>query len=108
MPLAEAMALCEEWNDDLEAMEAFVLEGRHFVRLPENELGIFYSHDCYVFLCRYITPPEVRPEILDKSVQLDCVHMFQIMVALRLFQVIYVASKGRLTPLYRGSITMIM
>lgn len=23
------------------------------MRLPQNEFGIFYSADCYVFLCRY-------------------------------------------------------
>ncbi|XP_057668841.1 protein flightless-1 [Diorhabda carinulata] len=53
MPLSEAQQLMEEWNEDLEAMEAFVLEGKKFVRLPEEELGTFYSQDCYVFLCRY-------------------------------------------------------
>ena len=39
-------------------MECFVLEGRKFVRLPEEEIGHFYSGDCYVFLCRYWVPPE--------------------------------------------------
>lgn len=29
----------EEWNEDLEAMESFVLEGKKFVRLPEEEIG---------------------------------------------------------------------
>ena len=29
----------EEWNDDLDGMEAFVLEGRKFARLPEHEKG---------------------------------------------------------------------
>ncbi|KAL1132057.1 hypothetical protein AAG570_010015 [Ranatra chinensis] len=56
MSSAEAAQLMEEWNDDLEAMEAFVLEGKKFVRLPEEELGHFYSCDCYVFLCRYWVP----------------------------------------------------
>ena len=23
------------------------------MRLPKNEFGIFYTMDCYVFLCRY-------------------------------------------------------
>jgi hypothetical protein len=55
---AEAQQLMEEWNEDLEAMEAFVLEGKKFVRLPENELGVFYTGDCYVFLCRYWIPVE--------------------------------------------------
>lgn len=49
----EAQQLMNEWSDDLEVMEAFVLEKRKFVRLPEEELGHFYSEDCYVFLCRY-------------------------------------------------------
>lgn len=59
MGAAEAKTLADEWNEDLEAMEAFVLEGRHFVRLPDNELGVFHSCDCYVFLCRYVLPAEV-------------------------------------------------
>ena len=53
MSAAEAYQLMAEWNDDLEGMEALVLEGKKFVRLPEEELGHFYSADCYVFLCRY-------------------------------------------------------
>ncbi|XP_057311886.1 protein flightless-1 homolog [Hydractinia symbiolongicarpus] len=48
----------EEWNEDLDQMECFVLEGRKFVRLPEEEIGHFRSGDCYVFLCRYWVPPE--------------------------------------------------
>ncbi|XP_063624360.1 protein flightless-1 [Cydia splendana] len=63
MPATEAKTLADEWNEDLEAMEAFVLEGRHFVRLPDSELGVFHSQDCYVFLCRYILPaPEDESE----------------------------------------------
>ncbi|OWR42979.1 protein flightless-1 [Danaus plexippus] len=58
MSPTEAKSLADEWNEDLEAMEAFVLEGRHFVRLPDQELGVFYSCDCYVFLCRYVLPVE--------------------------------------------------
>lgn len=49
----EALQLMQDWNDDLDQMESFVLEGKKFVRLPEDELGQFYSKDCYVFLCRY-------------------------------------------------------
>ena len=30
----------EEWNDDLDGMEGFVLEGKKFVRLPDKELGL--------------------------------------------------------------------
>jgi len=39
MSVSEAQQLSEEWNEDLEAMESFVLEGKKFVRLPEEELG---------------------------------------------------------------------
>uniref|UniRef100_A0A8D9FFC5 Protein flightless-1 n=1 Tax=Cacopsylla melanoneura TaxID=428564 RepID=A0A8D9FFC5_9HEMI len=53
IPHADALGLMEDWNEDLEAMEAFVLEGKKFAKLPEEELGHFYSGDCYVFLCRY-------------------------------------------------------
>lgn len=56
MALHEAQQLMDEWNEDLEGMEAFVLEGKKFVRLPEEEIGHFYSKDCYVFLCRYWVP----------------------------------------------------
>ncbi|XP_041473939.1 protein flightless-1 homolog [Lytechinus variegatus] len=59
MSLTEADQLMEEWNDDLDGMEAFVLEGRKFARLPENEKGHFYSGDCYVFLCRYWVPKDL-------------------------------------------------
>ncbi|XP_035694685.1 protein flightless-1 homolog [Branchiostoma floridae] len=53
MSSAEAEQLMEEWNEDLDGMESFVLEGKKFVRLPEEEIGHFYSGDSYVFLCRY-------------------------------------------------------
>ncbi|CAG0886127.1 unnamed protein product [Darwinula stevensoni] len=59
MPHEEAMQLMEEWNEDLDHMDTFVLEGRKFVRLPEEEYGHFYSGDSYVFLCRYWIPLEV-------------------------------------------------
>ena len=29
----------QEWNEDLDGMEIFVLEGKKFVRLPEEEIG---------------------------------------------------------------------
>lgn len=40
-------------------------EGKKFVRLPQEELGIFYTMDCYVFLCRY----EVLPEEDESDVE---------------------------------------
>lgn len=65
MSSSEADQLMKEWNEeDLEAMEAFVLEGKKFVRLPEEELGHFYSGDCYVFLCRYWMVRFFKPQTL--------------------------------------------
>ncbi|ESN93094.1 hypothetical protein HELRODRAFT_96186 [Helobdella robusta] len=58
MTIEEADQLMQEWNDDLDGMESFVLEGKKFVRLPEEEKGQFYTQDCYVFLCRYWVPAE--------------------------------------------------
>ncbi|XP_058805283.1 protein flightless-1 [Phymastichus coffea] len=78
MSSSEADQLMKEWNEeDLEAMEAFVLEGKKFVRLPEEELGHFYSGDCYVFLCRYWMPLDVN-ENEDGDEQ--CEDDFQCMV----------------------------
>ena len=51
-----------EWNEDLDGMECFVLEGKKFVRLPEDEIGHFHTADCYVFLCRYWVPIEEDEE----------------------------------------------
>lgn len=62
MTLHEAQQLAEDWNYDLDAMEAFVLEGKKFVRLGEEELSIFYSAECYVFLCRYCIPMDDDPD----------------------------------------------
>ncbi|XP_076808004.1 protein flightless-1 homolog [Clavelina lepadiformis] len=62
MPDNEASQLMEEWNEDLDVMNGFVLEGKKFVSLPQEEFGKFYTKDCYVFLCRYWVPPEIDPE----------------------------------------------
>ena len=62
MSAEEASHLSEEWNEDLEKMEAFVLEGKKFVKLPEDEKGIFHSADSYVYLCRYWVPAEDMEE----------------------------------------------
>ncbi|CAI5446386.1 unnamed protein product [Caenorhabditis angaria] len=79
MPLAESEELMEECNYDLELMESFVLEGRKFVKLPPREFGIFYTMDCYVFLCRYaVLPEEDEDEEEDEKPEMDfkCVVYF--------------------------------
>ena len=58
----ESETLMTEWNEDLDGMECFVLEGKKFVRLPDDEIGHFYSADCYVFMCRYWVPGEVEED----------------------------------------------
>lgn len=62
-------------------MEAFVLENKKFVRLPEEEMGHFYSADCYVFLCRYWIPAaevetEAKNEEEDPQDDFQCVVYF--------------------------------
>jgi len=59
MSSEEEDKLIENWNEDLKSMGAFVLEGKKFTRLPEEEIGHFYSEDCYVFLCKYLVPLEI-------------------------------------------------
>lgn len=53
VPDDEAVGWMEEINDFLESMECFVFENKRFVRLPENEVGQFYSEDSYLFVCKY-------------------------------------------------------
>ena len=53
VPDDEAVGWMEEINDFLESMECFVFENKRFVRLPENEIGQFYSEDSYLFVCKY-------------------------------------------------------
>uniref|UniRef100_A0A8C8S5J3 Protein flightless-1 homolog n=1 Tax=Pelusios castaneus TaxID=367368 RepID=A0A8C8S5J3_9SAUR len=62
MAQMEAEQLMEEWNEDLDGMEGFVLESKKFARLPEEEFGHFHTQDCYVFLCRYWVPVEHEDE----------------------------------------------
>ena len=67
----EALHLSEEWNEDLEKMEAFVLEGKKFIKLPEEERGIFHSADSYVYLCRYWVPADDMEEQENEDFEAD-------------------------------------
>lgn len=62
MPDDEAEQLMEEWNEDLELMQGFILDGRKFSTLSQEEFGKFYTQDCYVFLCRYWVPAATEDE----------------------------------------------
>lgn len=80
MPAEEAAGLAEEWNEDLEKMEAFVLEGKKFVKLPEAERGIFHSADSYVYLCRYWIPGDDPEGDLDDEEEDEAEDDFQCVV----------------------------
>jgi hypothetical protein len=67
----EATHLSEEWNEDLEKMEAFVLEGKKFIKLPEEERGICHSADSYVYLCRYWVPADDLEEQENEDFEAD-------------------------------------
>uniref|UniRef100_A0A8C5BF54 FLII actin remodeling protein n=1 Tax=Gadus morhua TaxID=8049 RepID=A0A8C5BF54_GADMO len=62
-----AEPMMEEWNEDLDGMEGFVLEGKKFARLPEEEFGHFNTQDCYVFLCRYWVAVEYEDDDKEKK-----------------------------------------
>ena len=52
----------EEWNDDLDSMECFVLEEKKFVRLPDHEFGnTFYLHRFSESRSSSGSTPSVRP-----------------------------------------------
>lgn len=64
----DANLIIEELNDELEAMNAFILEkGKTFAKLPRHEFGHFYSDDCYVFLCRYLVQEELNDSSNDEE-----------------------------------------
>lgn len=80
MSLEEATQCMEEWNEDLDSMDAFVLEGKKFGKLPEGELGHFYSGECYVFLCRYWVPREPAEDEKEGEEEVEPEDDFQCVV----------------------------
>ena len=67
IPDDQAYQLVQDFNDDLDTMDAFVLEGKKFVPLPRQEQGVFYSHDCYVYVCKYFPPEDECNDDSDDS-----------------------------------------
>ncbi|CAJ0942651.1 unnamed protein product, partial [Mesorhabditis belari] len=67
MSSTDSEELLKECNEDLELIEGFVLEGKKFVRLPEQEFGTFYTTDCYVFLCRYAVYGDDDTDLEDEE-----------------------------------------
>lgn len=59
-----------DWNDDLEVMESFVLEGKRFIRLPDEEV----CFHCTIFV---LFPPccsvknKILKEVLNIQIFLD-------------------------------------
>lgn len=61
----EAMQSMEELNDDLEGMECFVLEGKKFVKLPEEEKGTTHRN---VFKFRFVLTSNFFRSFLQQRV----------------------------------------
>lgn len=81
MTTEESEQLMDDWNEDLDLMQGFVLDGRKFGTLPESEFGKFHTGDCYVFLCRYWVPSaedevENDDEDVDQEDDIQCVVYF--------------------------------
>ena len=90
----DTQLLAEEWAEDLESMKCFVLEGKKFVHLPEEEKGQFYSANCYVFVCRYLYAPELDDdEELDDDDDVEDEAQFKII--LRTFGQEFLVKKNR-------------
>lgn len=52
--------LIEEFEEMMEGVpESFVIQNRKFVKLSDDEKGIFYSEDCYVYLVKYYVETEL-------------------------------------------------
>lgn len=60
--MLQQVQLTQEWNEDLDGMEYFVLEGKKFVRLPQDEFGI----DLYML---YILDPVMNTNSGNTVVQ---------------------------------------
>lgn len=59
----DALMIMDEMNDELESIDAYIVKkNNNFVKLPADELGHFYSGDCYVFLCRYYVQDDSSEE----------------------------------------------
>lgn len=70
VPLAHAIELMRELNAPLDKIDAYVLDsgsGKRFLRLPAEEMGHFYTHNSYVFVCRYLVLPEPTAEQLHSD-----------------------------------------
>ena len=72
-PLAdeESLMVMNNFNEDLEVMEAFVLEDKNFCALPRSEQGIFYSKDAYVYVCKYWVAKEGKSDAEDDAEDAD-------------------------------------
>ncbi|CAJ0580694.1 unnamed protein product, partial [Mesorhabditis spiculigera] len=53
MSKADGEKLIRDFNTGFEMIEVFNLNGKQFAAQPKSELGIFYSGESYVFLCKY-------------------------------------------------------
>lgn len=50
----DAKVLEDQWADELENMDTFVLSNGSFVRMPATRVGHFFDEECYVFMCTQV------------------------------------------------------
>ena len=67
----EANNLSEEWNEELDRIESFVLEGNKFIRLPDEEFGLFHSGTSKT---QFIFREKVRKKLIKK--RMFCLNEF--------------------------------
>eukprot|EP00127_Corallochytrium_limacisporum_P004760 Clim_evm114s172 gene=Clim_evmTU114s172 len=62
LPENAVHVMIEAIAEDMDSLRPFVLNGKSFAALPEEEVGHFYSRDCYAFLYVYwaASPHEER------------------------------------------------
>ncbi|XP_065846608.1 protein flightless-1 homolog isoform X2 [Oscarella lobularis] len=66
----EQTEFIDECSQELKEMKCFVLEGKKFVKLPDSEIGNFFSEECYVFVCKYWMPPPEEEEDAEDDEEL--------------------------------------
>jgi hypothetical protein len=62
------MQMC---NDDLREMTCFVLDGKKLSKLPDEEIGVFFSGNCYVFVCNYKAAKDDNDEEAENEEEED-------------------------------------
>eukprot|EP01134_Creolimax_fragrantissima_P005628 CFRG5628T1 len=73
----DALETMANYNYDLETMLAFRFSKGNLIRVPETDIGVFYSGECYVFLCVYWSEDSVSTTSItptNSTHESDCEH----------------------------------